>query len=242
MHLRPRLLPRAIALAALLAAGPVLSGCSGVVKNLDSAQVNVPNVTVANPFGLDKQAATVDLTNPVVGAARTAARTPHDANPNVYPFTKQTINLSSVASATLRISPKPVVTLTAANGGQAGAAPLPAHFTLTTFSVTAEADDLSAAAGGAVADRVTLPALATSGPVSFTQQPDGTYSADNPSAFQLAAVSIQGATLTSLINIITGEDQNKQVVVTLNGTSASVPGGTPMQITFDTTTLTVSAG
>ena len=62
---RPRLVPRSASRAACalaLAAVPVLSGCSGVVKNLNSAQVNVPNVTVSNPFGLNKQTAQVALT------------------------------------------------------------------------------------------------------------------------------------------------------------------------------------
>ena len=91
MSLRFRPLPRAVAAAALLAACPVLSGCSGVVKNLNSDQVNVPNVSLANPFGLDNQGATVLLTNPVVigaAGARPArlSPAPHDVAPNVYPF------------------------------------------------------------------------------------------------------------------------------------------------------------
>ena len=47
MNLRSRVLPRALVGVAVLAAGPLLAGCSGVVKNLNSAQVNVPNVAMS---------------------------------------------------------------------------------------------------------------------------------------------------------------------------------------------------
>ncbi|MDQ2800255.1 MAG: hypothetical protein M3Y13_11515, partial [Armatimonadota bacterium] len=69
---------RVSACAAALAAGAALTGCSGVVKNLNSNQVNIPNIKVANPFGFSNQTANVTFSNQTgaIAAAHTALK-PH---------------------------------------------------------------------------------------------------------------------------------------------------------------------
>ena len=224
MNLRFRLLPRAAAGLVLLAVGPVLTGCSGVVKNLNSAQVNVPNVQVANPFGLDKQAATVAVTR-----AASPALKPHDGtNPNVNTFSfpnQNPVGLSDIKSAQVMFNLVPRVTLDGTG--------LPTSFTLTTFTVDGAVSDTSGS--------VTLTQLSTSGPLHFTEQSDGSYLADG-GTIQLAQQSrTTDQQLQSLLNIVTGGPTPNTATLTLNATSPDLPNGTLLHLTFDTTTLTVSA-
>jgi len=231
VNLRSRLLPRAVAGLALLAAGPVLTGCSGVVKNLNSAQVNVPNVNVANPFGLDKQAATVAVTRAAGHAlAAKVALKPHD-NPNVNTFTfanQNPVGLADVKSAQVAFNLVPRVTLDGTG--------LPSHFTLTTFTVDGTVSDTDG--GGS---SVALTQVTTSGPLSFTQQADGSYLADSGTIQLAQQTKTTDQQLQSLINIVTGGPTPNTATLTLNATSPDLPNGTLLHLTFDTTTLTVSA-
>ena len=222
MNLRSRFLTRAIAGVAVLAAGPVLTGCSGVVKNLNSAQVNVPNVNVANPFGLDKQTASVTVTN----ATPHALKAHGVSNVNTFSFANQNpVGLSDIKSAQVSFTLVPKVTLTGTG--------LPTAFTLTTFTVDGTVSDSAAS--------VALTQLATSGPIHFTQQSDSSYTADS-GTFQLAQSSKTTDTqLQSLLNIATGGPTPNTATLTLNATSPDLPNGTVLNITFDSTTLTVSA-
>ena len=229
---RARLLARAAAGALILAAGPVLSGCSGVVKNLNSAQVNVPNVQIANPFGLDKQAAKVAVSNP--NAAAHLALKPHDgtaSNVNTFTFANQNpISLADVKSAQVSFNMVPKVTLDGTG--------LPTKFTLSTFTLDGTVSDTD---GSGTVRTVALTQVATSGPVSFTQQPDGSYSAD-AGTFQLAQqTKTTDQQLQSLLDIATGGPTPNTATLTLNATSPDLPNGTVMHLTFDTTTLTISA-
>jgi len=221
---RSRLLPRAVAGLALLAAGLVLTGCSGVVKNLDSAQVNVPSVHVANPFGLDKQAATV-----AVAHAATAALKPRDGtNPNVNTFSfanQNPVGLADIKSAQIMFNLVPRVTLDGAG--------LPPTFTLTTFTV----DGVVADTGSAIA----LTQLTTSGPLSFTQQADGSYLADAGTIQLAQQTKTTDQQLQTLLGIVTGGPTPNTATLTLNAVSPDLPNGTLLHLTFDTTTLTVSA-
>lgn len=233
MNLRFRLLPRAVAGLALLAAGPVLTGCSGVVKNLNSAQVNVPNVNVANPFGLDKQAATVAVTRAAGHAlAAKVALKPHD-NPNVNTFSfanQNPVGLADVKSAQVSFSLVPRVTLDGSG--------LPAHFTLTTFTVDGAVSDTDGSGSGS---SVALTQVTTSGPLSFTQQTDGSYLADGGTIQLAQQTKTTDQQLQTLINIVTGGPTPNTATLTLNATSPDLPNGTLLHLTFDTTTLTVSA-
>ncbi len=232
MNLRFRILPRALIGVAVLAAGPVLSGCSGVVKNLNSAQVNVPNVAVANPFGLDKQTAQVTVSQAQKSQAVSAqiALKPRDGNSNVNTFSfanQNPVSLSDVKSAQLSFSLAPKVTLDGST--------LPTSFTLATFTVDGTVSDT----GGSV----NLTQVATSGPIHFTQDAPGggSYTADT-GTFQLAQQSkTTDQQLQSLIDIVTGGPTPNTATLTLNATSPDLPNGTVMHITFDTTTLTISA-
>lgn len=231
MSLRFRLSPRAVAGLALLAAGPVLTGCSGVVKNLNSAQVNVPNVNVANPFGLDKQSASV-VVNPYSPAVSGhAAPKPRAANVNTFSFPNQNpISLSDVKSAQLAASLVPRVTLDGSTQ--------PSKFTLNTLTIDGVVSDSDGQGNGG---SVTLTELATSGPLSFTQQSDGSYLAD-AGTIQLAQQSkTTDPTLSSLLTIVTGGPTPNTATLTLNAASPDLPYGTVLHVTFDTTTLTVSA-
>ena len=223
MNFRSRVLPRAIVGVAVLAAGAALSGCSGVVKNLNSAQVNVPNVAVANPFGLNNQTAQVTVSNKTANA-----RTPKDgtANVNTFSFPNQNpVGLADIKSAQVSFTLAPKVTLDGTG--------LPAAFTLTTFTVDGTVSDT----GGSIG----LTQLTTGGSLHFTQQSDGSYTADS-GTFQLAQQSkTTDQQLQSLLDIVTGGPTPNTATLTLNATSPDLPNGTVMHITFDTTTLTISA-
>ena len=215
--------------AALLATLPLLSGCGGVVSNLNSASFKAPTVTVGNPFGIDKKAATVTISNPSAASIR-----PHDnSNLNVFTFPNQNpISEADVKSAQLSFSLVPNVTL-----DQTGA-PV-SQFTLQTFTVTGEVDDLNP--DGSVSDSIVLSPLTTAGPITFARQADGTYSATS-GTFSLQQTSpTQDSALQKLINIVTAEQPNNQAILTLSASSPDLPSGTVMHITFDTTTLSIRA-
>lgn len=234
MNLRPRFLPRALALAALLAAGPVLSGCSGVVKNLNAAQVNVPNVTLANPFGLDKQAVAVAVTSTATHArAGSAALKPRDAGPNVNTFSfpnQNPVGLADVKSAQVAFRLAPRVT--------ADGAGLPARFTLTTLTVDGVISDADGTGAGG---SVPLTQLTAGSSLSFTRQPDGGYLADAGTIQLAQQARTTDAQLQSLLNVVTGGPTPNAATLTLNASSPDLPDGTLLHLTFDTTTLTVSA-
>ena len=217
-----RFLTRTIAGVAVLAAGPILTGCSGVVKNLNSAQVNVPNVNVANPFGLDQQTASVTVSNKTVSAIQAHGI----SNVNTFSFPNQTpVGLADIKSAQVSFSLVPKVTLTGTG--------LPTAFTLTTFTVDGTVSDSAAS--------VVLTQVATSGPIHFTQQTDGSYTADS-GTFQLAqSTKTTDTQLQSLLDIVTGGPTPNTATLTLNATSPDLPNGTVLTITFNSTTLTVSA-
>ncbi len=241
-----RSLLRAAACAAALAAGPVLTGCSGVVKNLNSAQVNAPSLNLSNPFGADsKPAAMLVVASPVVDPAVVTAHAAREAhasppvppigpNVSVYPFTRQSAgSLSSVSAGTASVSfnVNPAVTVDGAT--------LPATFTLKTISIASEADDLNATP--LVADSVTLPPLSSAAPVVFTQSAPGSSTYNAAGAITLATGAISGTTLSHLFTIVTGEDQNKQAILTLEATSADLPAGTLIHITLGSSTLNIKA-
>lgn len=232
MNTRPRFLPRALACAALCALAPVLAGCSGVVSNLDSAQVNVPNVNVANPFGLDKQAVAVAVTNAARPALRPAAAGPH-AGPNVNTFSfpnQNPVGLAAVKSAQLSFNLVPRVT--------ADGAGLPAHFTLSALTVDGVVSDADGQGNGG---SVVLTQLTAGGPLSFTQQPDGSFLADAGTIKLAQQSKTTDPALSSLLNIVTAGPTPNAATLTLNAASADLPNGTLLHLTFDTTTLTVSA-
>ena len=218
---------------ALLAASPLLSGCGGVVSKLNSAQFSAPTVTVGNPFGIDKKAATVTISNPNTASAL-ARLTPRDnSNLNVFTFPNQNpISEADVKSAQLSFSLVPVVTL-----DQSGA-PV-SQFTLQTFTVTGEVDDLNS--DGSVADSIVLSPLTTSGPITFAKQADGTYSATSGTFGLQQTTPEQDSALQKLIDIVTAEQPNNQAILTLSASSPDLPSGTVMHITFDTTTLSIKA-
>lgn len=247
MHLRSRVLPRAMIGVAVLAAGPVLSGCSGVVKNLNSAQVNVPNVKVGNPLGISNQTAKVAISQ--VAAAKVAATValkPRAGTINgPYAFTKQAINLSNLRSAELDVSLQPTITLAGTT--------LPTGFTLNTFVASVEVDDLSGPGttvgnGTTVDDSLVLPVPPNSGSqltltssVHFTQQAGtNTYTADTPLQIQPLIINDQ-TTINHLTTLVSGENLNKQATVTLTATSPDLPDGTQATFTFGNTSLTVNA-
>ncbi len=223
--------------AALLAASPLLSGCGGVVSNLNSAQFNAPTVTVGNPFGIDKKAATVTISNPNTAPAaarvRLMPRGTTPSNLNVFTFPNQNpISMADVKSAQLSFSLVPTVTL-----DQTGA-PV-SKFTLQTFTVTGEVDDMNP--DGSVGDSIVLSPLTTAGPITFARQADGSYSASS-GTFGLQQTSpTQDSALQKLISIVTAEQPNNQAILTLSASSADLPSGTVMHITFDTTTLSIKA-
>ncbi len=235
MNLRSHFLPRAIVGFALLAAGPVLTGCSGVVQNLNSAQVNVPNVSLANPFGLDKQSVAVAVTNTSGHAlAGAASLKPHaGTNPNVNTFTFANLNpvsLADVKSAQVSFSLVPHVTLDGTG--------LPAHFTLATLTVDGTVSDTDGTGAGS---SVALTQLTSGSSLTFTQQADGSYLADGGTIQLAQQAKTTDAQLQSLLNIVTGGPTPNTATLTLNATSPDLPGGTLMHLTFDTTTLTISA-
>ena len=189
--------------AALLAATPLLSGCGGVVSKLNSAQFSAPTVTVGNPFGIDKKAATVTVTNSAAnsGTASALARlTARDnSNLNVFTFPNQNpISEADVKSAQLSFSLVPTVTL-----DQSGA-PV-SQFTLQTFTVTGEVDDLNS--DGSVNDSIVLSPLTTSGPITFAKQADGTYSAASGTFGLQQTTPEQDSALQKLIDIVTASSR-----------------------------------
>ncbi|MGI4790752.1 MAG: hypothetical protein ACRYFS_18125 [Janthinobacterium lividum] len=222
--------------AAILAVSPLLGGCSGVVKNLNSAQINAPAIAVANPFGIDKKAAMVTVTNPNSAAitAKTVLKLiPKATNPNVNVFAfpnQNPISEADVKSAQLSFSLVPTVTL-----DQTGASV--SSFTLQSFTVVGEVDDLNA--DGSINDSIVLSPLSTAGPITFTLQADGTYSATAGTFSLQQTASTEDANLQKLINIVTAEQPTNQAVLTLSATSSDLPNGTVMHITFNTTTLTI---
>lgn len=230
---------RASACVAALAAGPILTGCSGVVKNLNSAQVNAPSLTLNNPFGTDNAVAAV-LVSRTAQSMSLAAHTvlkPRTAAPNVnvYPFTRQSAgSISSLSAATASVSfaVNPSVTVD-------GMATLPATFTLSTVTIIAEADDLDST--GATADSVVLPALTSGAPIVFTQSAAGssTYTAAGP--ITLATGTISGATVSKLFTVVTGENLNKQAVLTLTATSPDLPVGSLVHIKLNSSSLNLKA-
>jgi len=230
---------RASACVAALAAGPILTGCSGVVKNLNSAQVNAPSLTLNNPFGTDNAVAAV-LVSRTAQSMSLAAHTvlkPRTAAPNVnvYPFTRQSAgSISSLSAATASVSfaVNPSVTVD-------GTATLPATFTLSTVTIIAEADDLDST--GATADSVVLPALTSVAPIVFTQSAAGssTYTAAGP--ITLATGTISGATVSKLFTVVTGENLNKQAVLTLTATSPDLPAGSLVHIKLNSSSLNLKA-
>jgi len=227
--------------AALLAASPLLSGCGGVVSNLNSASFKAPTVTVGNPFGIDKKAATVTISNSsaasnlnTVSAAALVRLTPRDnSNLNVFTFPNQNpISEADVKSAQLSFALVPVVTL-----DQTGA---PAsQFTLQTFTVTGEVDDMNP--DGTVNDSIVLSPLTTAGPITFARQADGTYSATSGTFGLQQTTPTQDSALQKLINIVTAEQPTNRAILTLSASSPDLPSGTVMHITFDTTTLSIKA-
>lgn len=230
---------RVSACAAALVAGPLLTGCSGVVKGLNSAQINTPSLNLSNPFGTDTAHVAVLVSStakPSIAAGHVALNT-HLAAANVstFPFTRQSAgSLSSAAagSASVSFNVNPSVTVD-------GTAILPATFTLSTVTIIAEADDLGAT--GTVADSVTLPALTSSAPVVFTQSAAGSSTYNAAGTIALSTGTISGATLTSLFTIVTGEDTSKQAILTLTATSPDLPAGSLVHITLDSSTLNVKA-
>ena len=230
---------RVSACAVALAAGPLLTGCSGVVKGLNSAQINTPSLNLGNPFGTDTAHVAVLVSStakPSIAAGHVALNT-HLAAANVstFPFTRQSAgSLSSAAagSASVSFNVNPSVTVD-------GTAILPATFTLSTVTIIAEADDLGAT--GTVADSVTLPALTSSAPVVFTQSAAGSSTYNAAGTIALSTGTISGATLTSLFTIVTGEDTSKQAILTLTATSPDLPAGSLVHITLDSSTLNVKA-
>ena len=232
-RLRSRLLPRAIVGVALLAVGPVLSGCSGVVSNLNSAQVNVPNVNVANPFGLDKQAATVAVSNAAKPAlAPLKPRAGASPNVNTFSFPNQNpIGLAAVKSAQVMFTLVPRVTLDATG--------LPARFTLTTLTVDGVVSDADGTGNGG---SVALTQLTTGGVLTFTQQADGSYLADAGTIHLAQQSKTTDAQLQSLLNIVTAGPTPNTATLTISASSPDLTNGTLLHLTFDTTTLTVSAG
>ncbi len=218
--------------AALLAASPLLSGCGGVVSNLNSASFKAPTVTVGNPFGIDKKTATVTISNPGTASIRPRDNS-NNSNLNVFTFPNQNpISEADVKSAQLSFSLVPTVTL-----DQTGT-PV-SRFTLQTFTVTGEVDDLNP--DGSVGDSITLSPLTTAGPITFAWQPDGTYSAYSGTFGLQQTTPTQDSALQKLINIVTAEQPNNQAILTLSASSPDLPSGTVMHITFDTTTLSIKA-
>ena len=232
---------RASACFVALAAAPVLTGCSGVVKNLNSAQVTVPDVNISNPFKVDptNRAAALKVSSgpaPHVISARVVLKANVAApNVNTYPFTQQSaggLSADIAKRAGLSFNIDPTVTVDGAT--------LPAMFTLQTITIVAEADDLDAP-GGAVKDSVVLPPLTSDAPVVFTQAAAGGSAYNAAGSIGLSTGTITGAKLTSLFNIVTGESLNKQAVLTLTATSADLPDGSVVHITLGSSTLTIKA-
>ena len=238
---------RATACALALAAIPVLSGCSGVVKNLNSAQVNVPNVTVSNPFGLNGQTAQVALTGASASAvAARAALKGHDApGTSTFYFANQAISLAQIKDAQLSATVAPTATLDTSG-------PLPATFTVQSITVNATVSDANAD-GTAAAGGVALPTVQSGGPITFTLGSDGkTYSAGASDISLTQSASLTSDQANALLAIVTsgptnagttgGASKDNVVVVTsaaaVTSASSSLSGRT-LTITFDNSSLKV---
>ena len=229
---------RGVACALTLAAGPVLSGCSGVVKNLNSNQVNVPNVSVSNPFGLDKQTVQVALTSTTSHTALKA----HVAGTNTFYFANQAISLTQIKDAQLSANIAPTATLDSSG-------PLPASFTVQNITVNATISDASAD-GSAAAGGVALPTVQTSAPITFTLGTDGkTYSTGASDVALTQQNSLTSAQAQALLAIVTSGPVNggtpskdNVAVVTdaaaVTGADAGLAGRT-LTITFDNSSLKV---
>jgi len=218
--------------ALILIAGAALTGCSGVVRNLNSAQVNTPSVNVANPLGLNGQTASVTVGGAQPGIQRAQVTV---GNVNTFTFPNQKpVGLSEIKSAQLAFNLLPTVTLSAPTGQTT----LPASFTLQTLAVNGTVSDTDGSGSGS---SVTLTPLTMSAPVTFAQQKDGSYQA---SAGDIQLGQSQATTdqsLQTLLTIITGGPQPNTAALTLSATSANLPAGTTITFTFDTTALTVKA-
>ncbi len=230
---------RVSACVAALAAGPILTGCSGVVKNLNSAQINAPSLTLSNPFGTNNAAAAVLVSNtakPSIAAGHVALNAPlAAANVSTFPFTRQSagsLSSAAVGSASVSFNVNPTVTV---DGTQS----LPATFTLSTVTIVAEADDLDST--GATADSVILPALTSSAPIVFTQSAAGSSTYTAAGTITLATGTISGATVSKLFTVVTGENLNKQAVLTLTATSPDLPAGSLVHIKLDSSSLNLKA-
>ena len=161
------------------------------------------------------------------------AEAPHGTNPNVNTFTfpnQNPIGLADVKSAQVAFSLVPRVTLDGTG--------LPTHFTLTALTVDGVVSDTDGTgAGGSVA----LTQLTSGSSLSFTQQSDGSYLADSGTIQLAQQARTTDAQLQSLLNIVTGGPTPNTATLTLNASSPDLPNGTLLHLTFDTTTLTVSA-
>ena len=215
-HLFCRLTP-------LLAASALLAGCSGVVKNLNSAQVKAPNITVDNALGLSGQTVTKVPATGTTPAVQT------------YTFPNQSpINQADVQSATLALTLNPAVTVAAPAGTT-----LPTTFTLSSLSVTPQANKLGT--GGAVTSTVTLSPLLLTAPVTFTQTTSGTYTASAPLALSQATPTA-GADVQTLVGLITSGTDTNQAVLTISAASAGLPGGSTLDFTVGSSQIVVRTG
>ena len=215
-HLFLRLTP-------LLAASALLAGCSGVVKNLNSAQVKAPTITVDNALGLGGQTVTGVPATGTVPATQT------------YTFPNQSpINQADVQSATLVLTLDPAVTVAAPAGSA-----LPATFTLSTLSVTPQANKLST--GGAATSTVTLSPLTLAAPVTFTQTASGSYTASAPLALSQATPTT-GTEVQNLVGLITSGADTNQAILTISAASTGLPIGSTLDFTVGSSQIAVRTG
>lgn len=210
-------------LTPLLAAPLLLAGCSGVVKNLNSAQVKAPTITVDNALGLGGQTVTK------VPATGTTPATQTYTFPNQSP-----INQANVQSATLVLTLNPAVTVASPTGTA-----LPSSFTLNTLSVTPQASKLGT--GGAVTSTVTLSPLTLTAPVTFTQTASGAYTASAPLALSQATPTA-GADVQALVGLITSGADSNQAVLTISAASAGLPDGSTLDFTVGSSQIAVRTG
>lgn len=210
-------------LSPLLIAPLLLAGCSGVVKNLNSAQVKAPNITVDNAFGLSGQTVTGVPATGTVPATQT------------YTFPNQSpINQADVQSATLALTLAPTVKVAAPAGSA-----LPASFTLSSLSVTPKANKLGA--GGAVTGTLTLSPLTLAVPVTFTQTASGTYTASAPLALSQATPTV-GADVQALVGLITSGADTNEAVLTISAASAGLPNAATLDFTVGSSQIVVRTG
>ncbi len=210
-------------LTPLLAAPLLLAGCSGVVKNLNSAQVKAPNITVDNAFGLNGQGVTGVPATGSVPATQT------------YTFPNQSpINQADAQSATLALTLGSTVKVAAPAGSA-----LPTSFTLSSLSVTPKADKLGT--GGAVTGTLTLSPLTLAAPITLTQTASGTYTAAAPLALSQTTPTV-GADVQTLVGLITSGADTNQAVLTISAASAGLPAGTTLDFTVGSSQIVVRTG